>query len=228
MPDAKDVFVGLEAHAGHHFAWILLRHVRPAGARRRKGVLPDLEVRAEADRDETSHRDVHVGRCVPAGLKVVQRLVLPKVPNLPIHVRARGDHIVVVHRDAGHVAVTREYLGNGLLCLRRPERNDAVRVAQMNDGVARVVPHAPRRPQPGPVRGNLLASGNVAVVQVRSLARRHQQEVVRQEIQMRGECLVFQTMQLHPRLVVHIHVLLLRNSEHQVAVQRLDGADRLF
>ena len=100
-------------------------------------------------------------------------------------------------------------------------------MSKAHAGVERVLAHDPAITQLRTMLCNQLACGGVLVLEVAGLAHRHEQKVVRQEVEHAGLDVVAQNMQLHAVLVVDVHVLLLCRRVQRVVVQDGDVTRRL-
>ena len=86
-------------------------------------------------------------------------------PRLHLRIRPRRRHVspVAIHRQAPHGSSMRQHLHQRVSHVGRPQRDGAVRVAQVHDGVVRVLAHGvataelgPKLRHDGAVRGILI------------------------------------------------------------------------
>mmetsp|Transcript_12064 Transcript_12064/g.34494 ORF Transcript_12064/g.34494 Transcript_12064/m.34494 type:complete len:344 (-) Transcript_12064:133-1164(-) len=101
----------------------------------------------------------------------------------------------------------------------RPKRDGAVGVAQMDDGVGRVLSHDGARAHPRPVSRYRLARRGVVIFEISRPSHGGKQPVVGEELQPKDVGVVRHAMDFGTGIVVHKHVLLLRQRKHGGIVQ---------
>mmetsp|Transcript_96327 Transcript_96327/g.276573 ORF Transcript_96327/g.276573 Transcript_96327/m.276573 type:complete len:254 (-) Transcript_96327:570-1331(-) len=228
MAHAQNILVRPKPDTADSFARVLLLQVGGLRPGLIEDILPDLQMRAKSNAHQASHGNVNVSSRIAVRLERMHGLVLSKIPHLPIALCARREHVIAMDCHAGHMTCMAEHLHDGSFHRGRPHCHAAVGVAYVHDTIGRILPQAASWSQFRPVVCDLLARGDVTVVQVSQIPCRHKQEVVWQEVQMRGIPLVLDAVDLHPLGVVHVHVLFLRDCVQRVVVHGLHCSDRLF
>ncbi|GIX62226.1 ABC transporter ATP-binding protein [Babesia caballi] len=154
--------------------------------------------------------------------------VVPQVPHAPEAVEARSRHVVVVHRHRHQGPLVRQHLHRRPALVRRPQRDSAAVVPQVDHPVVPVVPHHLARPLARLEPRHHLAVGHVLPAQLAEFPDGRQQPERRHVVQLVRQPHVAQAVHLHPVVVVHVHVLLLRHRQQLVVVEQLHVADRLL
>ena len=157
-------------------------------------------------------------------------LVRAQIPNFDLRVGARGGHVpaVRIHRHGTNGTAMGQHLHEGVSHVGRPQRDGAVAVAEVRDGVLGIMGHRVARAELGAKLRDDLAVGGVLIPKDALLADRGEQKMVGKEIQAIRLSVLLQAVNLDAPVIVDVHVLLLRGGEKLPAVKELDVARGLL
>jgi hypothetical protein len=107
----------------------------------------------------------------------------------------------------------RKELHGGVREIGRPQRNAAILVPEMNNGVVLILCHGRARAHLGSVLDKQLASGGVLVLQIARIAYARKQPVIWQKLQPRGLDMSLKTVQFDTVPIVDEDIFLLRDGK---------------
>lgn len=121
-----------------------------------------------------------------------------------------------------------EHRGESFAHRRTPERDDAIRVAEMQNRIVAILAHDVARSQARVVASREFSSAYVVPLHVSRLPHRREKKVVGEVIQAVGARMLLHAVDLHSIVVVNVRVLALCDCEKGLVVKILHVVDVLL